>query len=240
MTDLLFEEEWFRPISANDLMIGSLDMLLSLRLSCWCRCLTRRASLTCVFQTTFSFKSLTESVWWNTERESRPSVYTFSLASIGREPLLIMLSRTRSVICSKLAASMSNITVPFNSRLLSSNRACNERVATWGLLHLFPPSSTSSSNLIHLDGKCQDKYYTCLPLWRVKRRLRLIVENRSLTRSRRLPGRFLPFHLVAVPDELLHFGEERMRLVCIVPDLLAQDELHPLGWWCNCNFTRVS
>lgn len=47
IANLLFEEEWFRPISANDLIIGSLDMLLSLRLSCWCRCLTRRASLTC-------------------------------------------------------------------------------------------------------------------------------------------------------------------------------------------------
>ena len=35
-------------------------------------------------------------------------------------------------------------------QLRSSKRLCRERVATCGLLHLSPPSSTSSSNLIHL------------------------------------------------------------------------------------------
>lgn len=52
----------------------------------------------------------------------------------------------------------------------------------------------------------------------------------------RLPGCFLPFHLVAILDELLHLGEERMGFVCIVANFFAQDKLHPLGWRCNCNF----
>lgn len=51
-----------------------------------------------------------------------------------------------------------------------------------------------------------------------------------------LPRRFLPLHLVAVPDELLHLGEERMGLVRVIPDLLAQDELHPLGRRRDCKF----
>ena len=47
-------------------------------------------------------------------------------------------------------ASKSNSTVPFIMQLRSSKRLCRERVATCGLLHLSPPSSTSSSNLTHL------------------------------------------------------------------------------------------
>lgn len=47
-------------------------------------------------------------------------------------------------------ASKSNSTVPFIIQLRSSKRLCRERVATCGLLHLSPPSSTSSSNLTHL------------------------------------------------------------------------------------------
>lgn len=43
--------------------------------------------------------------------------------------------------------------MPFKIKLRSSNRACRESVATCGFDHRFPPSSTSSSNLIHLNGK---------------------------------------------------------------------------------------
>jgi len=75
---------------------------------------------------------------------------TFSRNSTDRTPLLIILSRTRSAICSKLPASISSMTVPFKRRLLNSKSECSDKVATWGLLHLLPPSSTSSSNLIHL------------------------------------------------------------------------------------------
>lgn len=77
-------------------------------------------------------------------------IFTFSRNSTESTPLLIMLSRTRSAICSKLAASISSMTVPFKRRLLNSKSECSDSVATWGLLHLLPPSSTSSSNLIHL------------------------------------------------------------------------------------------
>lgn len=75
---------------------------------------------------------------------------TLSLTLMESTLLLTILSRTRSVICSKPLASMSSITVPFSSRLLSSKSECSDRVATWGLLQRLPPSSTSSSNLIHL------------------------------------------------------------------------------------------
>lgn len=152
---------------------------------------------------------------------------TFSLDSAGNEPLLIILSRTKSAICSRLFASMSNITVPFNSRLLSSKRACNERVATCGLLHLFPPSSTSSSNLIHL-------WLSWIYLSREKQILSL--SGIEFNKGTRLPGCFLPFHLVTILDELLHLGEKRMGFVCIVANFFAQNKLHPLGWGCNCNF----
>ena len=44
----------------------------------------------------------------------------------------------------------SNSTVPTIIPRLSSNRSCRDKVATKGFDHLSPPSSTSSSNLIHL------------------------------------------------------------------------------------------
>ena len=75
---------------------------------------------------------------------------TWSFLSSGRAPLLIMVSKVMSAISSKLVAAMSRQTVPFNNRERNSNREWRERVATWGLLHRFPPSSTSSSNFTHL------------------------------------------------------------------------------------------
>jgi len=47
--NLLLVEEWFRPISANDRIIGSRDILEavgSLRRSCWCRWRRNKTSLT--------------------------------------------------------------------------------------------------------------------------------------------------------------------------------------------------
>lgn len=68
-----------------------------------------------------------------------------------------MLSNIKSVICSKECASVSNITVPFKTRLRNSNSECNDNVATCGLDHRLPPSSTSSSNFIHLFREKKSK-----------------------------------------------------------------------------------
>lgn len=46
-------------------------------------------------------------------------------------------------------------------------------------------------------------------------------------------GGLLPFHLVALPDQLLHFGEERVTFVCVVIGIFAKDELHSLRWRCT-------
>lgn len=89
MANLLFEEEWFRPISAKDLIIGSLDMLLSLRLSCWCRCLTRRASLTCI-PNSFLVKTCA-STFHKPEREREREIES------GHEPPSIPFLSPRSV-----------------------------------------------------------------------------------------------------------------------------------------------
>lgn len=53
-------------------------------------------------------------------------------------------------ISSIVLALMSSSTVPLKMQLRSSNRLCNDSVATYGLLHRSPPSSTSSSNFSHL------------------------------------------------------------------------------------------
>lgn len=55
-------------------------------------------------------------------------------------------------ISSMLSACMSSNTLPLMMQLRNSKRLWSERVATYGLLHLSPPSSTSSSNLSHLRG----------------------------------------------------------------------------------------
>lgn len=115
---LLFDVEWFRPISVNDLIIGNICCFLCLW--CWCLCLFNKASR------------------------------TLSRLSNAKLLLLIILSNAKSAICSMELASISKITVPFNIRLRNSNRECNESVATCGFDQRFPPSSTSSSNLIHL------------------------------------------------------------------------------------------
>lgn len=101
--DLLFDDEWFRPISARLLMIGKRLMFESFfraSRSCWCRCLRRRAS------------------------------QTFSRVPAGKEPALIILSQTKSAISSKFVAFMSSITVPLVSMLRSSKSECKDRVAT--------------------------------------------------------------------------------------------------------------
>lgn len=49
--------------------------------------------------------------------------------------------------------SRSSSTVPVCRHVRSSKRLCRDSVDTWGLLHLSPPSSTFSSNLIHLQGE---------------------------------------------------------------------------------------
>lgn len=123
MKDLysLLHDEWFRPISASDRIRGSLDMLLWwFRLSCWCLCLLNKASL------------------------------TFSLQSYPMPPSATILSSTLSATCSKQFASISSMTDPLSIKLRSSKREWSDNVATWGFDHRFPPSSTSSSNFIHL------------------------------------------------------------------------------------------
>lgn len=106
-------------MSASDLMSGSLDMLLWLRFSYWCLCLLSSAS------------------------------FTFSLQSYAKAPSTTMWSKTLSATCSNECASMSKITDPFRIKLRSSNSEWSDNVATCGLDHLLPPSSTSSSNFIH-------------------------------------------------------------------------------------------
>lgn len=76
---------------------------------------------------------------------------TFSRMSLRK---LVICSKDKSTTCSIVDASMSRRTVPLSRKLRSSNNACKLSVATCGLDHLFPPSSTSSSNLIHLQKQC--------------------------------------------------------------------------------------
>lgn len=103
--------------------------------------------------------------YFNDKHDISDFVPTFSRNSIGNTPLLTILSKTRSAICSKPCASISNMTVPFKRRLLNSKSECSDNVATWGLLHLLPPSSTSSSNLIHLRIYDICTYSRCLKLF---------------------------------------------------------------------------
>ena len=45
------------------------------------------------------------------------------------------------------------------------------------------------------------------------------------------PCRFLPLHVAILSNvELLHLREDWMTLMLQVLALLAEDELHPLGW----------
>ena len=66
-------------------------------------------------------------------------------------------------ICPKSLATISRSTTPFKTHDLNSNKLWRLNVDTWGLLHLSPPSSTHSSNLIHLKWSnfC---YYTDMDL----------------------------------------------------------------------------
>ena len=54
---------------------------------------------------------------------------------------------TIPAISASVFASISRITVPAINELRSSNKLYRDNVATWGLLHLSPPSSTFSSYL---------------------------------------------------------------------------------------------
>lgn len=56
------------------------------------------------------------------------------------------------MICGKEPLSKSSSTVPVCKQVRSSNRLCSDSVDTWGLLQRSPPSSTFSSNFIHLEG----------------------------------------------------------------------------------------
>ncbi|KAH9390274.1 hypothetical protein TYRP_007833 [Tyrophagus putrescentiae] len=109
-----------RPISASERMIGRRFLLSWCFRSCWCRWRRRRAS------------------------------FTRALTSAVSCPLPTIVSRMRSAIWSRLLASMSRMTVPLRRQLRSSKRECRETVPTCGFDHRLPPSSTSSSNLIHL------------------------------------------------------------------------------------------
>lgn len=55
------------------------------------------------------------------------------------------------MICGKEPLSKSNSTVPVCRHVRSSKRLCRDSVDTWGLLQRSPPSSTFSSNFIHLQ-----------------------------------------------------------------------------------------
>lgn len=62
--------------------------------------------------------------------------------------------------CGSVEASRSNMMVPFSMQVLSSIKLCKDSVATWGLLQRSPPSSTVSSNLIHLDARAKEECRT--------------------------------------------------------------------------------
>lgn len=64
--------------------------------------------------------------------------------------MLTMESMAKSLIWTKESASASKRTAPLSRRLRSSKSECKDRVATCGLDHRLPPSSTSSSNLTQL------------------------------------------------------------------------------------------
>lgn len=55
------------------------------------------------------------------------------------------------MICGKEPPSKSSNTVPVCRQVRSSKRLCKDSVDTWGLLQRSPPSSTFSSNFIHLE-----------------------------------------------------------------------------------------
>ncbi len=63
-----------------------------------------------------------------------------------------------------------------------------------------------------------------------------IYQSYLLSKISGLPGSLLPLDLsVLVHDELLHLGEDGVRLVARVLLVLAQDELHALSRRGNCN-----
>lgn len=61
------------------------------------------------------------------------------------------LSKIAPATSSVQFTGLSRRTLPLMIQLLNSKRLCSERVATYGLLHRSPPSSTSSSNFSHLQ-----------------------------------------------------------------------------------------
>jgi len=64
--------------------------------------------------------------------------------------MLLLLLLSVPVTWAMLVASASSMTVPALRPRRSSNNACRDSVATWGLDHRSPPSSTFSSKRIHL------------------------------------------------------------------------------------------
>lgn len=73
-----------------------------------------------------------------------------------KEKKIIHLDDLPAISSTPLAL-MSSSTVLLMMQLRSSNRLCSDSVATYGLLHRSPPSSTSSSNFSHLrqESECQ-------------------------------------------------------------------------------------
>jgi len=70
--------------------------------------------------------------------------------NININMLLLLLLLSVPVTWAMLVASASSMTVPALRPRRSSNNACRDSVATWGLDHRSPPSSTFSSKRIHL------------------------------------------------------------------------------------------
>lgn len=108
---------------------------------------------------TLNFSILTMKDFVNISSLSIFVIRTLSLISKFMTDELSMLSNIKSVTSSKECASVSSITVPLRMKLRSSNKACRDSVATCGLDHRFPPSSTSSSNFIHLKKKIHLYYW---------------------------------------------------------------------------------
>lgn len=74
-------------------------------------------------------------------------------ALVCRDPRRdVVAAPTSPMICGKEPLSRSSSTVPVCRQVRSSKRLCRDSVDTWGLLQRSPPSSTFSSNFIHLEG----------------------------------------------------------------------------------------
>lgn len=166
-------------------------------------------------------------------------------------------------ISSSEFALMSSITVPFMMQLRSSKRLCRDRVATQGLLHRSPPSSTSSSNLSHLQQKedTHKKNSSILPcifllvLMCTLCCITLLTHSGLVTSFNKLlfrqkqfkvssttgekkykgvPCCLLPFSILTLPEaDFIQLSEQGVGDVFLIAILSPQQKLHPLSW-CVC------